>query len=193
MVGEYIAKYLNIPCRAHVPSGKYTPELLVTQKNGATIIQHKPGYNSVIIKRAKDDTIKHKEYTYVPFGMECHTAVALTQNQVQNIPKQVERIVVPVGSAMSLAGILKGLEERNYNIPVLGIMVGANPTKRLNEYAPTNWREMVKLIKSEDDYHVSRKDVFLGEIPLDATYEAKCLNYLQPNDLFWIVGNRYLS
>ena len=187
-----IAKFLGVPCRVHVPSGAFTPELTEAKANGATVIQHKPGYNSVIIKRAKDDALANPTYTYIPFGMECIEAINQTKHQVQNIPKEVERIVMPVGSAMSLAGVLWGLYENKINIPVVGIVVGADPVKRLNKYAPIFWQKMVTLIPSEDNYHKSRKNVYLDDILLDPIYEAKAINFLQPNDLFWIIGVRNL-
>ena len=190
LLASAIAKHLGIPCRVHVPSGNFTPELTATKANGAIIIQHKPGYNSVIIKRAKDDAIANPEYTYIPFGMECWEAIEQTKYQVQNIPKGVKRIVVPVGSAMTLAGILNGLVEYKMNIPVVGIVVGADPVKRLDHYAPIFWRKKCTLINSEDNYHLSRNNVYLDNILLDPIYEAKCLPYIKPGDLFWIVGIR---
>jgi 1-aminocyclopropane-1-carboxylate deaminase/D-cysteine desulfhydrase-like pyridoxal-dependent ACC family enzyme len=187
-----IARHLNIPCRVHVPSGAYTPILYQAHANGAQIIQHKPGYNSVIIKRAKDDASANPSYKYIPFGMECHEAVKQNSKQVINIPSDIKRIVVPVGSAMTLAGILHGLKLQNLKIPVLGIMVGADPIKRLDTYAPKNWRDMVTLYESPFAYHEEVKNNKLKDIILDPIYEAKCLPYLQPNDLFWIVGIRNL-
>ena len=185
----HIAQKLKIPCRLHVPSGKLTPELLDAQNCGAQIIQHRPGYNSVIIKRAKDDALK-QQWKLIPFGMECYEAVTETSYQVQNIPKEVKRIVVPVGSGMSLAGILFGLIKYKKNIPVVGICVGANPIKRLNKFAPQNWENMVKLIKLDIDYRKHIKETNFHGITLDSIYEAKCIPYIKKGDLFWIVGIR---
>jgi len=189
-----IATFLGIPCRVHVPSGAFTHELDTAKENGAEIIQHKPGYNSVIIKRARDDATDNPSYTHIPFGMECQEAITQTKKQVANIPTNIEhkpkRIVVPVGSAMTLAGILHGLKEYNLDIPILGIVVGANPIKRLDKYAPKNWEKMVTLINSDHNYHEKLDNVYLGDVLLDPIYEAKCINYLEPNDLFWIVGIR---
>ena len=85
--------------------------------------------------------------------MECCEAVEATKNQVKNIPPDTKRIVIPVGSGMSLSGLLHGLIENNLDIPVLGVRVGADPTDRLNKYAPKNWASMVSLVSSELDYH----------------------------------------
>ena len=184
-----IANILGIPCRGHTASGPLTPELLMAKSLGATIIQHKPGYNSVIIKRAKDDA-KKNNFTEIPFGVECQEAVNQTMPQVENIPNNTKRIVLPVGSGMSLAGVLQGLIKFNKKIPVLGISVGADPTKRLDTYAPKNWRKMCTIIKSKLSFETEAKEIQLGPIFLDPIYEAKCLEFLEKEDLLWIIGVR---
>ncbi len=183
----HIAQHLDIPCHAHTPTGVLSPELLEAQKLGATIIQHKAGYNSVIIARARDDA-GVLGWTNIPFGMDCWEAVNQTQAQVENLP-QVERIVVPVGSGMTLAGILWGLKNYKKQAQVLGVVVGADPIKRLDKYAPPNWREVVKLVKAREDYH-TLVDEKVGDIALDPIYEAKCKRYLLLGDLLWVVGIR---
>jgi 1-aminocyclopropane-1-carboxylate deaminase/D-cysteine desulfhydrase-like pyridoxal-dependent ACC family enzyme len=133
--------------------------------------------------------------------MECREAIEQTRKQVKNIPSNINRIVIPVGSGMSLAGLLWGLFDLNeedsifsymQNVPqkILGIVVGANPEKRLNKYAPPMWQDQVELIESDIDYHKPAKNNLIGDITIDPIYEAKCLPYLEKNDLFWIVGIR---
>lgn len=185
----HIAQHLGIKARVHTPTGKLSPEVLNAQEIGAEVIQHKYGYNSVIIKRAKDDA-QSSGWREIPFGMECIEAVNATAEQVVNIPKDTKRIIMPVGSGMSLSGVLTGLKKFNLNIPVLGVQVGAEPTKRLDKYAPENWRDMVTIVKSDLDYHKHAKVKEIEGISLDPIYEAKCLPFLEEGDLFWIVGIR---
>lgn len=189
-----IAKELNIPCRVHVPSGEFTDELNCAKDNGAEVIQHKPGYNSVIIARAVKDSLAHPNWTYIPFGMEHFAAILETSWQVANLAQytlspDAKRIVIPVGSGMTLAGVLWGLRMFEINIPVLGVCVGANPIKRLNKYAPKFWQEKVTLVGTDQDYH-KRLPMQISGIELDPVYEAKCVKFLENNDLFWIVGKR---
>lgn len=183
----HIAAHLGIPCRVHVPWGNLSPELESAKELGTEIIQAKPGFNSIIISRARKDA-KELNWTEIPFGMECQEAITQTSFQVQNIPSEAKRIVVPVGSGMSLAGILHGLKENNLNIPVLGIQVGADPSKRLSQYAPRNYPYELK--QSTLQYHEKYPNPFLNGIYLDPIYEAKCIPFLKPNDLLWIVGIR---
>lgn len=185
----HIAHRLGIPCRVHVPSGAFTPELEAAQAAGAEVVQHKPGHNSVIIARAREDA-KARGWREIPFGMECAEAPRQTATQVVDLPADVKRIVVPVGSGMSLAGVLWGLRNAGLAVPVVGVVVGAEPAKRLDRYAPQGWRDMATLVRSEQDYHDAAPRTNLGGLELDPIYEAKCLPFLQPGDLLWVVGVR---
>jgi hypothetical protein len=157
------------------------------QAQGAEVIQHKAGYNNVIIARARDDAAA-LGWTLIPFGMEDNEAVRQTRAQVTNLPDGIDRIVIPVGSGMSLAGVLWGLLDRGLKIPVVGVVVGASPEKRLDKYAPAGWREMATLIEAGVDYHTAAPETVVEGILLDPIYEAKCIPFLRPNDLLWVVG-----
>jgi DNA modification methylase len=187
----HIAQRLGIPARVHVPEGELTAELIAARTAGAEIIQHKAGYNSVIVKRARDDA-KATGYREIPFGMECPEAIKQTRKQVANLPfGNFGRLVIPCGSGMSLAGVLWGLiDQGRTDVEVLAVQVGADPTARLNRYAPPGWRDLVQLRPSGQDYHDAAPAAAIEGIGLDPHYEAKCLPFLEPNDLLWIVGIR---
>lgn len=188
IVGRIAAK-LGIPFRAHVPTGEPGPELEDARRHGADLVAHTPGHNSVIVARARADA-KARGWVEIPFGMECQAAVDATRRQVANVPADVERIVVPVGSGMSLAGILWGLRDLGRDLPVLGVQVGADPTKRLDRYAPPGWQSMVQLVPSGLDYSDPAPVTAFRGLALDPYYEAKVLPHLQPGDLLWVVGIR---
>lgn len=184
-----VAAHLGLSAQCHVPQGENTPELTSALASGAELVRHQAGYNTVIVARARE-AAKQDGHVEVPFGMEDPLAVTYTAAQVENIPVDTPRIVMPVGSGMSLAGVLHGLQERGLHIPVLGVCVGADPLERLSEYAPDGWEDMVTLVHSEQDYHDPAPETVLGKIQLDPIYEAKCLPYLEDGDLLWIVGKR---
>jgi hypothetical protein len=184
----HIGRRLGLPVRAHVPKGILSPELILAQEAGAEIIQHDAGYNSVIKARARVDA-DESGFTEIPFGMEHLEAVELTALEVINIPLEVKRLVVPVGSGLTLAGILRGLAAAGRDLPVLGVSVGADPTRILDKYGPPLWRKMVEIIPAGVDYH-TEVDASLGPIKLDPIYEAKCAAHLRPGDCLWIVGIR---
>jgi len=187
----HIAAAQGIPARLHVPAGALTPELNDALHCGPNVhlIQHRPGYNSVIVARAIEDAAARRDYTYIPFGMECPEAVRQTAGQVVDLPEGIKRIVMPVGSGMSLAGVLAGLGDRW--ITVVGVRVGANPDKRLDSYAPL-WRLMPRLffVDAGIDYHKPAPVTEYHGLKLDPIYEAKCLPFLEPDDLLWVVGIR---
>jgi len=185
-----IAKKFNMKSVAFCPTGLLGYDLLKAKDNGTEIIQVKAGYNSVIKKRAYDYSISTNNCFYIPFGMECNEAIIQTKLQVKNLPKNINRIVIPIGSGINVAGLLIGLKDENLKIPVIGIRIGADPTKILNKYAPSNWTDMLTIIKSEEDYHTEIIDCKINNITLDPIYESKCVKYLEENDLFWIIGKR---
>lgn len=186
-----VAGRLGIPCRVHVPEAEgQTAELLAARAAGAEVIGHRPGHNSVIKKRAADDATE-LGWTLIPFGMEHPLAIEQTARQVASIGAMEEpprRIVVPVGSGMSLAGILAGLDALGLDIPVTGIIVGADPVKRLDAHAP-GWRGRCELVSAGVPYDEQVHDDSLG-FPLDPVYEAKCVRHLRDGDLLWVVGCR---
>lgn len=185
----HIAAALGVPCRVHTPEGVLSPEVEMARDMGAEIRQHRAGYNNVINARARQDA-RMTGWTEIPFGMKCREAVRQTQKQVANIPSDTKRIVIPVGSGMSLAGVLWGLIDRNMDVPVLGVRVGADPKETLDQYAPWNWRNRVQLTTTLAAYHTPAPTIVVEGLTVDPHYEAKCIPYLEPGDLFWVVGLR---
>lgn len=183
-----VAEHLGIRSRIHMPSGKQTNEMLDAIGHGAEIIQHLPGYRSVVSCRAKGDA-KERGWPYIPFNMEAVEAIIGTAKQVRSIPNHIKRIVVCVGSGMTLAGILQGLLDTGRQIEVKGVIIGADPTKQLDRFAPFGWQGMCELVESELTY--KDKDMehsnFHG-LELDTVYEAKCVPFLSDGDLFWVIG-----
>lgn len=192
----HVARKLGIPCRIHVPSGKLSPEVVAARDAGAEVVPHLPGYNTVIVARAHADAVV-RGWTEIPFGMECVEATRQTAHQVGNVaryiadnPGAVGRIVVPVGSGMSLAGILHGFCRHGVGTPVLAVRVGADPAKRLDRYAPSDWRRRVTVVETGVDYAIPAATTGLGGLTLDSVYEGKCIPFLSPGDLLWVVGIR---
>jgi 1-aminocyclopropane-1-carboxylate deaminase/D-cysteine desulfhydrase-like pyridoxal-dependent ACC family enzyme len=195
-----VAKEMGLKCTAHLPMGKLNREIELAIEAGCEVIQHKAGYNSVIVARSRTYAAENN-YFDIPFGMECEEAILQTGKQVANIwdSGNFDRIVMPVGSGMSLAGVLHGLRDCGIDVPVLGIVVGADPIKRLEKYAPINWRSMVTLQNAGVEYseyiHASLSDYAILNEPeaclvLDPVYEAKCMKFLEAGDLLWNIGVR---
>lgn len=183
-----VAAALEIPCHIHTATGN-SDQIEDARSFGAKIIHHTPGYNNVLIARAREDAAK-RGWKEIPFGMESPQAVNLTGDQVVNIPKGVKRIVCAVGIGMSLSGILQGMKRKGLKIPVLAVAVGAkHPEKFIDRYAPQGWRKHVELVRSPVDYHTPVVEKIDGVL-LDPIYEAKCVQFMRPGDLLWIIGIR---
>jgi 1-aminocyclopropane-1-carboxylate deaminase/D-cysteine desulfhydrase-like pyridoxal-dependent ACC family enzyme len=129
-------------------------------------------------------------------------------NQTNNIPDEVEELIVPAGSCNSLTSILLGLSRNSHNIKNL-FTLGIGPDKQ-------EWtRQRLRYIGVDPDSfdfkwnHYSLHDTgfskysdhFNGEsfdgINFHPTYEAKMWRWLRQNDHiscdrktgFWIVGS----
>lgn len=184
----HLCNHYNLKFTAHCPQGELGDEVKNAQDLGATIMQYRGGYNNVIISKSKNFALDNNAYD-IPFGMEGDIAIEQTAFQVQNIPKDVKRIVIPVGGAMNFCGLLQGLEDYCLDIPVLGVIIGKDPYKTINKYAPFLWQSKAKLVESGYKYSQELEE-YVGDVRLDPVYEAKCKQFLEPNDLFWIVGIR---
>lgn len=187
-----IARVRGIPCRIHTAIGAMTPEMADAEKQGAELVRHKPGYTSVLTHRAIKDAAD-RGWLYVPFGMEFERAVECTRKQVipKQIPPKAKRLLIAVGSGMSAAGVLWGLDDHKIDLSVVGVRVGSNPIPRLDKYAPPNWRDRMTLIETEANSYDKHVDMEIDGVRLDPHYEGKAGKYLQPGDLFWLIGIRH--
>lgn len=182
-----IAHALGIPARLHTGFGRPTDEILLAEAAGAEVVRHKPARLSVIRARYRADaaTRAPRGWAAIPFGME-HAAYV---EQAAHLPVDgFARIVVPVGSGMTLAAIFRGLGGAGRRAPILGVRVGTDPTRLLDRYAP-GWRTGVTLTESATTYEQAAADL-LGDLALDPYSEAKCLPFLRDSDLLWAVGLR---
>lgn len=184
-----------VPVRAYVPSGPSTEALDNARRLGAEVVEVRPGYNGVIRARAHEDAAV-RGWQHVPFGMECHEAVEQARATLveAGVPTRLRRLVVPVGSGMSLAGLLWALEDLGlWQLPVLGVCVGAWPERRLDRWAPPLWRAQQLELRAAGLAYSQPAPAEWAErlgVPLDPVYEAKCVPHLQPGDGLWVVGVR---
>ena len=185
-------KLLGLPVQVHTASGEPTEGMQVAAALGAEIVQHEPGYLTVVRARARE-AAEANGWREIPWAVECVECVEATAPQAANLPPEAKRIIVVVGSGMSLAGILTGMERNGNVTPVLGVMVGGSEAKveaRLDEFAPKNWRERVQLVTATEDFHSEASVTELAGVRLDPFYEAKVIPFVQPGDCIWCVGVR---
>lgn len=188
-----VAASRGLACRVHVPEGEPTDSIREAQGLGAEVLRHKPGHNSVIRHRAAHDPILDEPgWVHVPFGMEHPAGVMATRRTcaayLSTMP-HLRGLVVPVGSGMSLAGILWALEDWGRVVPVVGVVVGADPTKRLDRWAPPLWRGWVALEPAGVPYHQEVEVLLPGVGALHPVYEAKAWARCHEGWALWMVGS----
>lgn len=188
---SFICEELGIPCKVFMPRGANTSVINHIEKNKNTeIIRVNCGYNNVIIARSREYATD-MNCGYVPFGMECAENVEVTSEQVQNIPENCKRIVIPVGSGMSFSSVVTGMTKYGINKSILGVRVGKDPSKIIREYAQGVDFTDYEIVSSPYDYHDS-VERFVGDYQLDPIYEAKCYDFLEKGDCLWVVGRRLM-
>lgn len=137
----------------------------------------------------------HNEWYKIPFGMECPEDIYANIDQVLSIKDlvssgSIKRIVIPCGSGMNVASVALGLLKHHIHVPILAVRTGPNSksfagAKFLSDISLSN----ITLVPATHEYSESL-DIVWNDIRLDPTYEAKCVEFLQPGDLFWIIGHR---
>lgn len=186
---SYICEKLRVQCILFMPFGGDTSVITNIKKNKFTQIERvRPGYNNIIVARARE-CAERRGFGYVPFGMECARNVEVTSEQVKNIPKEVKRVVIPVGSGMSFSSVVTGMTKYGIDKPLLGVRVGKDPTKIISEYAFGLDFLDYDIVESSVDYHTP-VEAYVGGYNLDPIYEAKCREFLREGDLLWVVGHR---
>lgn len=186
-----VAAKQGIPFRCHMPRGAATAEMEDVLAHGGEIIQHKCGYNNVLANRAAEDAKGRAGWVVVPLWLRGPATVQALRGEVANVPTAARRVVVVVGSGMTLAAVLHGLCDQGRSTPVLGVCVGADPGKALDAFGPFGWRQQCTLVQPTGPATAYDKPLYgvqVGGIKLDPRYEAKAAEYLQPGDLFWVAG-----
>ena len=136
---------------------------------------------SVLRARAVEQATKDNTL-FVPLGLEFPTALEATADQCMNLPGNVRRIVVPVGSGQMFLGVVRGIKKYMNQPPdLIGVYVGKKPNLILPRWATV----------AEAPFKFNQEvEEVLDNLELDPVYEAKCIPFLKRGDLLWIVAHR---
>lgn len=164
------------------------------------------GYDSMLSSKIKKLQEGGEKLFHVKFGINLEqnpeAILGSIGYQVQNIPKDLDYLIIPCGSCITMSGIIRGLLEYDIHPKhIVGIQIsGYDRTKQLRsilgddlDRVPWELR-----ISKEFDYHTPCNIWLENGIRLDVLYEAKAYHYMQnfmldeikdKKVLFWIVGN----
>ena len=209
-----VAKSLNIPCTimfggTNENSLKKKPYPVIAKQCGANIvIGSKLGYTTVLQSKATEFAKEHDLFQ-VKYGFDLMNNLDVffgsVAEQVKNIP-EVENLVITVGSAITLVGVLYGMAIYNKNIKnVYAYAIAPNRINKIQKYKDLIFLEKgvilpIERVKYIDyfakvgyNYNKSMNEK-IGDIVLHPRYEAKTYNWLKSTNLingstlFWIVG-----
>ena len=197
-----LCEYYKVKCHVFMPLGDDT-KVITALKNNANTTLHQPyrqGSFQNVLNSLADKYAKEVGGCLIPFGMRDRRNIEAIAKQCENIPDVCKRLVVPVGSGMTLCGILHGLAQiERTDIKVVGVITGGKPQETLDKFAPKPlligkpvpkyeliWYGGENIIPR--NRYFMRTDYKIGDVQLDPIYEGKCFEVLLPNDLFWIVG-----
>lgn len=196
---------------------------------GADIHSAPVGYNPVIQREARKlveagNLLGSDVCWQMPYGItspegsslaEVEKFVSVGGHQVENLPDDIETLIIPFGSGNTACGILYGLNhiKRPSRLKRV-VLVGVGPDKlswvrsRLKSLGYGIVPSGVELvhITTYPDYaqYSDKMPANLGEIALHPTYEGKVYRFLESRDdpwwhgeerestLFWIVGGPVL-
>jgi len=175
---------------------KYNRSIMAAKNEGAVMIYANAGYPSVINYVAKQECLVcgglyFNDYLYSDASLNA------LMEQVQNIPADLDYLVIPVGGAVNCVGILRGIEKCNLKIKkIYGISVGYDILDFMKLNAPP--AIPIEIIKYNLPYNKKVRDYYIGvddSEELDASYEGKAydwiiknLNVIDNKVLLWIVG-----
>lgn len=112
--------------------------------------------------------------------------------QAQNIPNDVQRVVIPTGSGLIAAGVLAGLAGRDIEVVAYAGSTMAHAdtilanAKRLTNIVLPRFA-LRQLPERYEDYVIARLP---DGTPADPFYAAKVMPYLRDGDCLWLTGCR---
>ena len=209
-----VAKHFHTPCIIAV--GGTTPENLdklpmmkLTKHFGAEVrIVAGHGMKNAITARV-NEICKETGYHNIDFSHHIYNDADLMFNtngdQVENIPDELDVLVMSLGVGIQFACVLKGLKEYNKKVKrIIGVQVGPDRRKLIDGYLNQNplteprFDLEYELVQYKSAYSKSEIQK-VGGFYLDDIYEAKAHKWMLKNidkdqkTLFWCVGRRLTS
>ena len=168
------------------------------------------GMTTAIDAGAKKKIIAENNYKLIKFAISLERNPEAifdgVTNQVENIPDELDNLVIPVGSGIQFAGIVRGLHKFNKKVKRIIGVAFCDRTKSINKHLDRfryeNFPENIVTFP-EYEIHLTKKPYSKSvweEVDgsyIDDIYEGKAHLWMRENidtskekTLFWIVGRR---
>lgn len=222
-----VARHYGLPCTVILGGTNATASMrhsnvAIAAICGASFRFTNPGYNPVLQKALRVLRAERPTWFAVTYGVgvpddasdaEIERFHRLGAHQVQNLPEEIETLIVPAGSCNTVASVLYGLA-RFDRWPARVVLVGVGPSRMtwLQARLDAIERAAGLTIKRDIEFHdlhamkfaayAHRMGRSLDGIAFHPTYEGKVISYLEQNsDAFasfwngdgrtalWIVGS----
>ncbi len=180
----YCAKMLGLKCIIGI--GVTEPDkaiqnhlpIRLAHELGAEIVKLAGvGYNQVLYQRIAEFQKTTPCYS-VSFGMQATAVMDCISDQVQNIPDDVKTIVVPCGSAITLAAVCEGVRRFKPNKKIIGIQIANIDRKPLVDSLTSQNYKMIL----DNTYPYSKRVPYTyNGLELDSIYESKAFLYMDRN------------
>ena len=163
---------------------------------GCEVVEVRPGYLSSCRHQARLRAIEIGKTV----RWDWRIAAADVMVQCANVPKDVRRVIVPVGSGLVASAILAGLSMRGQFPEVVGIAVSDMAGEKaiidkaetfVDTFPPA--LPSFRLIRHPFRYDQPQHAVLPDGTVLDPFYAAKALGEVQDGDLLWVPGVRPLK
>lgn len=213
-----IAKSIGAPCtivyggtdEQHSAHNKYYK---ICRQLGASVEFTKLGYNAVVEKRARDLANAANGFC-VKYGFDLRNNIDIfigsVADQVQNIPQRLDALVITVGSAITILGVLLGIVKYGKDVRrIIGVGCAPNRYGKICQYADyikaqTGYKLPVGRISYVDcfnklagyKYENTMQESYAGLV-FHPRYEAKTFHFLRTylpkggDILMWITGHDF--
>lgn len=210
------AKAINTKCKIfyggtsiqRLNANKYSA---ICQKLEAELVVEKSGYNSVLTKYADDFAASINGFN-IRYGFDLMNNIGVfvnsVANQTSNIPDGIDYLVITVGSAITLLGVLLGISKYKKHIGcIVGVGCAPNREQKIRDYAKiisaqTGYDMQLDRLRYFDcfnklkgyKYEYTQRASYLG-LTFHPRYEAKTFNFMRkyiPHDattVMWITGH----
>ena len=179
--------------------------LVLNALNYATRIDTKAkmGYNSTLDARIRDIIFEDdKEYFRVSFGINLSedqdAIIDSVSRQCENLPDDLDLLVVPAGSGIMLGGIILGCKKFNKKCKIIGIQIsGFDRSSMIDLILDYNETIDYTLLIDKTYPYSQHLDIHItDDFKLDPVYEAKAYEYMikhlnleNKKTCFWVVGD----